>query len=41
MYSEVAWILISLGTQIQQQIILDPDYLPDHLFISYGYGKKY
>ena len=25
MYSEVAWVLVSSGTQI----ILDPDYLPD------------
>ena len=41
MYSKIAWILVSLGTQVQQQIILDPDYFPDYLFNSYGYGKKY
>ena len=37
MYSEVAWVLVSSGTQVQSQIILEPDYLPDHLFVSYGY----
>ena len=31
MYSDVAWVLVSLGTQVQSQIILDPDYLPDYL----------
>ena len=25
MYAEVAWVLASLGTQVQPQIILDPD----------------
>ena len=25
MYSEVAWVLVSLGTHVQPQIILDPD----------------
>ena len=38
MYAEVAWVLISLGTQVQPQIILDPDYLPDYLSVSYDYG---
>ena len=37
MNSEVAWILVSSRTQVQQQIILDPDYLPDYLSVSYGY----
>ena len=37
MYSEVAWVLVSSGTQVQPQIILDPDYLPDDLFVSYDY----
>ena len=37
MYAEVAWVLVSLGTQIQLQIILDPDYLPDYLFVSDNY----
>ena len=27
MYSEVAWVLVSSGTQVQSQIILVPDYL--------------
>ena len=34
MYSEVAWILVFSGTQVQPQIILDPDHLPDY---SYDY----
>ena len=37
MYSEVAWVLVSLGTQVQPQIIFDPDYLPDYLSNSYEY----
>ena len=35
MYAEVAWVLISLGTQVQPQVILDPNYLPDYLSVSY------
>ena len=35
--SEVAWLLISLGIQVQLQIILNPDYLPDYLSVSYDY----
>ena len=31
MYAEVAWVLVSSRTQVQPQIILDPDYLPDYL----------
>ena len=38
MNSEVAWVLVSSGTQIQPQIILDPDDLPDYLSDSYDYG---
>ena len=38
MNSDVAWILISSGTQVQPQIILDPDYLLDHLSVSFDYG---
>ena len=38
MYAEVAWELVSLGTQVQLQVILDPDYLPDYLSVSYDYG---
>ena len=37
MFAEVAWVLVSLGTQVQTQIILDPDYLPDYPFVSYDY----
>ena len=38
MNSEVTWVLVSSGTQIQPQIILDPDYLPGYLSVSYDYG---
>ena len=37
MYAKVAWVLLSLGTQVQLQIILDPNYLPDYLFVSDDY----
>ena len=37
MNSEVAWVLVSSGTQVQPQIILDPEYLPDYLSVSYDY----
>ena len=37
MSPEVVWVLVSLGTQVQPQIIFDPDYLPDYLFVSYDY----
>ena len=37
MYAEVTWVLVSSGTQVQSQIILDPDYLPDYLSVSYDY----
>ena len=40
MYAEVAWVLVSSGTQAQLQIILDPDYIPDYLSASYDYGLK-
>ena len=35
-HSEVAWVLVSSGSQVQLQIILDPDYLS----VSYGYAKS-
>ena len=38
MYAEVAWALVSSGTQVQPQIIPDPGYLPDYLSISYDYA---
>ena len=41
MYAEVAWVLVSLGTQVQPQVILDPDYLPGYLFVSYDYDKRH
>ena len=37
MYSEVAWVLVSSGTQVRPQIILEPGYLPHYLFVSYHY----
>ena len=37
MYTEVAWVLVSPRTQVQQEIMLDPDYLPDCPSISYDY----
>ena len=33
MYAEEAWVLVSSGTQVQPQIILDPDYLPGYPFL--------
>ena len=40
-YAEIAWALVSSGTQVQKQLILDPDYLPEYLSVSYGYGYIY
>ena len=40
MYSEVTWVLVSSGTQAQPQIILDPEYLPNYLPVSYDYGNS-
>ena len=37
MHTEVAWVLVSSGTQVQSQIIPDPDYLTDYLSVSYDY----
>ena len=37
MYAEVAWVLVSSGTQVQPQVILNPGYLPDYISVSYGY----
>ena len=39
MNSEVAWVLVSLGTQVQPQIILDPDFLADYLSVSDNYAQ--
>ena len=30
-YPEGAWVLVSSGTQVQLQKLIDPDYLPDYL----------
>ena len=38
MNSEVAWVLVSSGIQVQPQIILDPDYLSDYLSVSCDYA---
>ena len=35
------WVLESLGTQVQPQIILDLDYLPDYLSVSFAPLLKY
>ena len=40
MYAEVAWALVSSGTQVQPQIIADPGYLSDYLSISHDYGNN-
>ena len=41
MNSEVTWVLlVSLGTRVQPQIILDPDFLLNYLSISYDYGTN-
>ena len=39
MYSEATWVLVSFGTRVQPQMVLDPVYLPDYLSVSYGYHK--
>ena len=41
MYAEVAWVLVSSGTQVQLQVILDPGYLPDYLSVSDDYDKSH
>ena len=37
MYAEVAWVVVSSGTQVQPQVKLNPDYLPDYISVSYDY----
>ena len=39
MYAETALVLVSLGAQIQPQVILDPDCLSDYLSASYDYDE--
>ena len=40
MHSELAWVLGSSGTQIQSQIILEPNCLSDYLSVSYDYPLR-
>ena len=40
MYAEVACVLVSSATQVQPQVIFDPDYLPDYLSLSYDYHEN-
>ena len=40
MYSELPWVLVSSGTEVQPQIILDADYLPEYFSVSYDYGYR-
>ena len=37
MYAEVAWVVVSSETQVQPQVKLNPDYLPDYISVSYDY----
>ena len=39
MNSEVAWVLLSSGTQVHPERILDPDFLQDYLSVSYDYDE--
>ena len=41
MYAKVAWVLVSSRTEVQPQIILDSDYLPDYPFVSYHYMNMF
>ena len=41
MHSAGAWVLASSGTQVQPQLILDPDDLPHYLFVSDDYDFMY
>ena len=38
--SEVAWVLVSLKTQVQPQIILDSDCVPDYLSVYDDYASS-
>ena len=37
MYSDLAWVPLSLGTQVQTQIILELNCFTDCLSVSYDY----
>ena len=36
-YSEVAWVLVSSGTELQKHTILELKYFPNYLSVSYDY----
>ena len=38
MYSEVAWVLVTSGTQVPPQIIFETGYLPDYISVAYDYA---
>ena len=38
MFAEVAWVLVSSGTQVQLQTVLNPGYLTNYFSVSYDYG---
>ena len=40
MYAEVAWVLVSLGTQIQPHIALKPDYFSHYSILSQVYLEE-
>ena len=40
MYSELAWVLVSSEIQVQPQLILVPDYLPDYLSFLCDYEPR-
>ena len=40
MSSELAWVLVSSETQLQLQIMLALECLPDYLSVSYDYGRN-
>ena len=41
MYAAVAWVLVFSVSQVQPQLILDADYLPDYRSLSYDYDFNY
>lgn len=41
MYFDEAWVLESLRTHVQPQIILDPDNFPDCLLVSYDHDEVF
>ena len=41
MYSEVGVLLVSSGTQVQPQVVLEPNYLPYYLSVSIFSNPKH